>query len=494
MTQPSNQANVIPIPDLPPAGPAPVAAPMPPAPRRAFRRADATQLQGPTIEMTAFTKQLGRPPILSQADNYNHSQIKDLTPNVFEPSYIAMNLSVFLTNQKFCAHDRFLKESPGYHPDLIDMYSAFLFFKQICRVYKTMGNIVDSDLLTMIADLDKEYPDTELPVPGTFVHHLMALTKVDNPYEWYGPVLPRLPDLTTTDAAHNFRPTNQRASYTPHFWYSSARFRAMLTRARAAETMVFDQVIDILGNQANLNAGNDSRLNIFLPQHQVPNPSTLRVEASAHSYYSNSPTNQAARELNAGLLDLPAPPENTTDTTTMNYLQYFGLIDPPTATDRSNRYRRWPKVVASIVSNMCRYTAGSRYLSDLTPVGIGSVTDIVRFRLPILLAQDPRRTAGNPAAGTHFTDAVRTQYLLRNLEGQVRVRDPEHEQAVSQLSLFAQINIDRASALEDQYEPLDNARFGAFWDSFVCDTGSYHDVAGSVYFGLPSTISGAALH
>jgi len=412
-------------------------------------------------------------------------------------SYLDIALRVFYTNQRLVTNDKFLKEVHMYHPDALDLYCSFIFVYHNLRVRSQIGSLSSYES-TVLSDLEREYPPSSVPVPGTIVDAIQSITATENPYSWLGNIAPQLPDVNDYSAPPNaYRLQNNRHVIWPNFKFLIAQLIGTIARARPTDN-TWANIHNIRFTSAGAAAGNtnqpaairtDSLERHWLqtPHGRVPTLLTLRVSQQFHDAAFGSPNAPFYSEFALDLPHLNAIAANANNT----LLSYMGLIDDEGVQNRVLRYRRWPSQLAPMVATINKYVSGSRHLSDIPTTGLGALHHIARYTDACHFEiRDPAIVQGGAAAA--LTAATYAAFHLTSLSATLRVRDPVASDLSIQYQMLAQTNVNLEDAQDGQGNALGPAfvqlRNGDFWDYPIAENGPESAVANIIMSHLPNMI------
>lgn len=476
-------------------GPTPGNAPIP---RRQTRFRAAPTLGGSIAQpIPAFPVSTGIAPLLAYADGYNAVEVPRSGPNTVFVSYLDIALRVFYTNQRLVTNDKFLKEVHLFHPDALDLYCSFIFVYHNLRVRSQIGTLSSSEA-TILSDLEREYPPSSIPVPGTIVDALQTITATENPYSWLGNIAPQLPDVNDFSApAQAYRLNNNRHIVWPNFKFSIAQLVGVLARARPTDA-TFVNIHNVRFTSPGALAGNQTqpvairtdateRFWLQTPQGRVPNLVTLRVAQQFHDAAFGSANAPFYSEFALDLPHMNAIAANANGTLT----SYMGLIDDEGVQNRVLRYRRWPAQLAPMVATINKYVSGSRHLSDIPTTGLGALHHIARYTNACHFEiRDPAAVQGGAAAALNA--ATYAAFHLTSLTATLRVRDPVASDLSIQYQMLAQTNVNLEDAEDGQGNALGPAfvqlRQGDFWDYPIAENGPESAVANIIMSHLPNLI------
>jgi hypothetical protein len=470
--------------DPAPAAPAPA-----PIPRRTtrFRTATAPNLSQP-MKLEAFPVSQGIPPILVHADGYVSVEIPQSQLNSVVPSFLNCASRIFLTCQRLSTNDKFLKETGLYDPDFLELYISFVFIYHTLRVRNTVGQLSDSES-TLLSHLEREYPVTALPVPGTIVDVLQSITATENPYSWLGNVTAAPPSNGAFRSATSAFVLNTWDSVTfPNPLSLIAQVIGRYARARATT----DNFGDIDRRVFNLARGritgaDPERWWLTTPHFRFSSTLNLRVAQAFHDSVHGS---AVAPHYDRAVLDFPVLPANN-NAANSTLTTYMGLTDHGGIANRTSRFRRWPLQAASMMSIACKYISSSRHLSDIPITGLGALTHIEEYVMGMVVEmRDPHAIQGGNAAD-EIAIATTEQYHIESLSARMNVRDPVASDLSSQYAMLAQVNPDLTHTVNRNGELSGigiGERVGPFWDYPICEHGPEAAVANILISHLPNYV------
>jgi hypothetical protein len=467
-----------------PAAPPPGNAPIPAA-RRAFRPASSSLTANGPLPSSFPTAQ-GATSVIHAVPGVRFYESPDPEPSSVNPSYIAAMAMIYVCCCQLSVNDRFLKECGSYHPILVEMYCEFIFYYHILRCRSMIGQL-DQHEQVLFGILSQHYPATALPVPGFLVPILQAITVTESPYPWQGKISPALPDITTATTANSYLPNNRLEIIMPIIPWLFGQMRALVATdaiAPGAEIM-YDRNTNGLNGNRILNNSHDRWL-LNSPNARFPSASNPRVDLMAKAYYRTPAANFAGNTLSAYKLDFPRNPGNANINEALNVSQFLGLVDPPSAAQRSDQYRSWPMQLVPMISIICKFTEDSRFLSAISTSGLGAMTPTWTYAPGLFAHDDPRGADDDqplPVA------RVATRHLAQ-LTATAASRDPELTELAGQISAVAQANVD----FSDTAGLPTNAtmRTGPYWTSPVVESCQDVHLANRILSFAPSMITSVA--
>lgn len=460
-----------------------------PIPRRQQRFRPATQLNAARAPVVpAFPVSVGLPPILSYADGYSSVEIPFSGLNTYVPSYLNLASRVFLTNQRLCANDKFLKEQALYDPRALDLYCSFLFMYHSLRVRSEVGNLSEAEV-TLLTNLRFEYPESSLPVPGTIADNLMSITTTENPYSWLGHITATVPSNNQYQAgAQGYLVANNL-----HLIYPSPPMliSQIYARVALADRPTDDTARTLSGNiyslaRTRVTTANPERFWLQTPHARFPDPATPRT---IQAFYDSVRGQAAEPYLNRFVLDLPVLNTNTS-TAHLTLPSYMGLIDAEGVANRRMSFLRWPSQLANMAGTICKYISGSRHLSDIATTGLGAQSPVCRFTRQVVFEdRDPTVIQGSPPAAADIN--VYNSFFMTSFHATLRIRDPVISDLATQFAMITQINIDTEGTIRNDGNPTTAviaSRVGEFWEYPVCEYGPESAVANILVAHLPNFV------
>lgn len=478
-----------------PANPAPGPAPIP---RRQLRfRAAAQPGNRIPVAPPSFPVSTGIDPLLAHAEGYASVEVPRSGLNTVIPSYMNLVLRVFYTNQRLSINDKFLKEVSLYHPDAFDLYCAFIFVYHTLIARNQVGQLSASES-TLLSDMEKEYPPSSLPVPGTIVGVLQTITSTENPYPWLGNICPDVPaagSFTSPSVAYEMQ--NNYWFFWPNFKFLVSQLVATAARARPTDN-TWPNIANTRFTSPGAAAGNTTapaairtddieRMWLRSPHGRIPMLLNLRVAQAFHDAVLGSANAPFYSEF---ALDLPHM--NAIAATANGTLaSYIGIIDDEGVQNRTTRYRRWPSQLAPMIGTACKYISGSRYLSDIPTTGLGAMHHVARYTASVTFeVRDPAVVQGGAAAA--LAAATYQAFHLQGFNAILEIRDPVPSDISIQYAMLAQTNLDPEDALDSAGQPLGPAfnttTVGPFWTYPIGENGPEASVANTLMSFLPNFV------
>nr|UHK02582.1 capsid protein [Heterobasidion partitivirus 4] len=480
----SDNNQVVPETTGPAAAPPPGNTPIP-QPRRSFRPASST-LSVSSVPAQAFPAAQGATTLIHAVPGVRFYESPDPEPSNVVPSFLAAQAMIYVACQQLSVTDRFLKECGSYHPILVEAYCEFIFYYHILRCRSQLGQL-DHEEHVLFSILNEHYPATRLPVPGFLVPALQAITNTESPYPWQGKIGPSLPPIAHASTARSFRPDNNVDIVTPIIPWMFGEFRALVSTDAIApgQEITFDRHLHGLnGNRIN----NDSidRFLINTPNARFPSASNARVDIMAKAFYRIPAANFAANVLSTYKLDFPRAAGNIEQNTSVNLAQFLGLVDPPSAAQRSDNFRAWPMQLVPMMSIIGKFVEDSRYLSGIATSGLGATTPIWTYSAGLFLVDDPRSAEDDQPLPVV---RVATRHVAQ-LTATAASRDPQLTELAGQISAVSQVNV---SFSDTAGFPADvTLRSGPFWTSPVVESCQDVHLANRIISFVPSMVTSVA--
>jgi hypothetical protein len=461
-------------------GPAPV-----PTPRRTFRSIGKTSIStSDRYPTTLYTRSSGLAPLASAFEGLSESDTRDDRFNEFAPCFLFLVPVWFLTCRRLASHDRFLKDTTGWHPYLDLLYLSFMFWYHILRVRRDFGNI-SNDEHSFLASLEDKYPPSQMHLPGSYVGFFQAISTTLSPYQWQtliGPALPSNTGFTSNNGflfQHQFYELLSNPLIALQFVY-----KILTSRRTSADLDVYQPNTDRTWFGVQLVTASQGRWIMNTPYFIAGNPSSIRAEDAF--WLNNSTANRAANANNtpSPALDLPRRPTAGENDHELNFGQILGVVDFDNA---QGRYRNWPNMYSGVINLMSQYIAGSRTLNDIPTVGLGASTIVWRLSSHSYIV----RNGNLDGADDQQRDAAWTAHIDARLINEVRasaiIRAPELDQSALQIAAGALVNVD-TSGIQHAVDN-DLLRTGPFWDSAQCAGTGEVDILRAYLSQVPSLVS-----
>lgn len=376
-----------------------------------------------------------------------------------------------------------------YHPDAFDMYVSFLFMYQILRVRAQVGSLSASED-TLLSNMKQNYPESGLPVPGTIVDCLQAITATENPYSWLGNITARLPPNSEyRNASHAYALNNDLHWLLPNIPQLVRRITTLcIIQGQITAANITELNSQVHGlNHAIVQTGQPERVWLQTPHSRFPGVLTERI---AGTFKAAVQGQLAAPYLNEFSLDLPrlAAVTNAQNVTLTSYL---GLTDAPGVPNRRMQFLRWPVQLANMAGIACKYISGSRMLSKIGTTGLGALTPISRLSPNTLFeTRDPDAVQGG-AAGVALSAVTNAAYYVPHLNATLDIRDPVISDLAVQYAMITQVNIDLSACVNGDGTAVANPAIvheGNFWTYPLCEYGPEAAVANILVSHLPNFV------
>jgi hypothetical protein len=468
-------------PGVPPApGPAPV-----PQPRRAFRSIGKTSIAlSDRFPTTLYTKSSGLAPLASGFAGLAESDTRDDRFNLFYPCFLFVVPVWYLVCRRLASHDRFLKDTTGWHPYMDLLYLSFVFWYHVLRVRRDFGDI-SNDEHQFLASLEEKYPPSQMHIPGCYVHFFQSISTTLSPYPWQtliGPALPHTPGLTPKNGFLFTEGYNQISS-NPLIALQLV-YKILSSSRTSADIDVFAPDADRNWFGVALESTSAGRFVMNSPYFVTSNPCSTRAEDAF--WLNNSTANRSANAHNSPLsaLDLPPRPNSGTSDTELNIPQLLGIVD---YNGPSSRYRNWPNSYSGVINLMSQYIHGSRSLVDIPTVGLGASTIVWKLSAASYVVRDGKIDGDDDNTKNAAWKAHIMARQLKEVRASAVIRAPELDQSALQVSVGALVNID-PSDIPDAL-PNDRLRDGPFWNMSQCAGTGTEDVLRVYLSQVPALVS-----
>jgi hypothetical protein len=348
------------------------------------------------------------------------------TTSFYLPSFIATGKAVDACNQSMITTRKFTEACPQWHPYVTHLYISFCWYVKVFSVMEEDG-VLSDDQLTCLLRIRNTINLNGLWIPGPLVPHFEALTLSAGQYASQGNISPRLPDtLLAIPNAHLVLD----ADIAPHLPHPLA---------------LLDQLHQV-GQYTDAQASSQWAVNNeFTHLFAVPATDTtdqFEKVFSAPNFRSRCFTPASHIKRYTEHKDLLTLPEfsvaRMASGNPLTWSQFLGL-----ETIYTGQPRTWLSNVAAVMQTFCSHFNGSKAMSEITNVGIGSgqveciytgtaATEIMTAPVHTAAVQ---QAAGVAAVTSHYKRSIVTHFQATTL-----TRNPDLRTGAYQLGSLARTN------------------------------------------------------
>nr|WGH72965.1 MAG: putative coat protein [Trichoderma gamsii alphapartitivirus 1] len=297
----------------------------------------------------------------------------------FWPSSSMMFYVVHLMNARLVDHFYFKRYCPSYHPYILRLYFAILFYIQCLRAASDVNALPEDQHQFLIRFL-QAHPSESLPVPGPLLTLFKSICTSQPEIQSYGKIYPRIPPSPGPERRSEFRLDNSVSFFQPNV----PGIFALLTH--------LDGVI----NGANP---------IYPPKGKhIPVTATATNPEVFGFHTFPVPTDRSDAEkwsLNSAGLEFPCEADSKLNE---SFAERYEDFDFPTMTANDDLSSitnylgmkdslSWFSQVKDVAAAVSIYCNGSGTLADCSPTGLSSNQLIVQYLKPTRDITAPTRVA-----------------------------------------------------------------------------------------------------
>lgn len=362
----------------------------------------------------------------------NYASRKKLS--YFWPSSLKMDYIVHLLNMQLVDHYYFKRYSPDYHPYILRLYCAILFYIQCLRAGLDT-KVIPEDQHQFVVQFLEAFPPAKLPIPGPLIPLFKTLCASQPEIPQYGKVYPKIPAHPGPVLRSSFRNDDLISFMQPNVPGIFALLEDLDSLINGEPPHVPRK-----GNHVPVNG----KARTF-GHHSFPEDS-VRSESDKWSLVSSGL--QYNCEADIKLNEAFSERYSNFDFPTTHSVDNLSSIAAYLSMDKS---RAWFAQVRDVADAVASYTHGSGTLADCSPSGIVANQILVQYLAPAKVPPPPTRSADKNSL---FPFAIKLSTTMRS--------PPALAEA---LSAFSETNVRMFPTHSYAGDFGSEAyRKGAFWD------------------------------
>ncbi|KAL8549050.1 hypothetical protein ACS0TY_008065 [Phlomoides rotata] len=367
--------------------------------------------------------------------------------------YILHQINTLLVDNVY-----FRRTCPAYHPYILRLYYAVLFWIQCLRAARYAGNLGNEASQTLSFFLDTFPPET-LPISSPLLHLFKTLCCSQPEIQTYGMIYPDLPSSPGPDTRRSF----MLQTATSHILPNIPGIFALIEHLKSKMCPPNNNMTEYPAKGKHIPVGNSAAV---FGHHSFPDP-TARSEAEKWALVSSGlqyPC-EADKKLHEGFADRINDFEFPITSEKDDLSSYSAFL-------HMDKSMAWFAQVLDVAITEASFFEGSGTLADCPPFGTASNQIVVGYQAPITVPIAPTCSA-DPAS--LFPFAIHLETVSRNL--------PDRAEA---MAAAAQTNVAMFNS-HPYYRNIGNTtRHGPFWNirpiqKSLRDDYSYLSLRGIIY-------------